>query len=68
MTSRALRRVRVTFWVLVSVAVVSTGVMMRAFAWPAAPATGATLALSGLLGAAAVALAARILVVTGRGG
>lgn len=68
MRNRAVLRVRVTLWVLVSVAVVSTGVVMRAASWPAAPATGVTLALSGLVGAAAVALAARILVVTGRGG
>ena len=62
-----MRRVRVTFWALVAVAVVSTGVLMRAIAWRAGPEAGAVVAVSGVVTVLTVALAARILVVLGRG-
>ena len=62
-----MRRIRVTFWLLVMSAIVSTGVLMRAVAWRANPATGATVAASGAVTVIVVALAARILVVIGRG-
>lgn len=62
-----MRRVRVTFWLLVAVAIVSTGTLMRAVTWPANPATGITVAGAGIATAAAVGLAVRILIVTGRG-
>ena len=61
-----MRRIRVTFWVLVAIAIVSTGVLMRAVAWPTGPGAGATLAAAGMVTAIAVASAARILVVIGR--
>ena len=62
-----MRRVRVTFWGLVAAAVVSTGVLMRAVAWRASPATGVVVAVSGVVTVLTVALAARILIVVGRG-
>jgi hypothetical protein len=62
-----MRRIRVTFWLLVATAVVSTGVLMRAVAWRASPTTGATVAATGITTVIAVTLAARILVVTGHG-
>ncbi len=62
-----MRRIRVTFWLLVATAIVSTGALMRAVTWPASPTTGATVAAAGAVIAMAVASAARILVVIGRG-
>ena len=62
-----MRRVRVTFWVLVATAVIATGVLMRALDWPAHPAAGVAVAAAGAVVIVAVALAARILVVIGHG-
>lgn len=61
-------RVRRTFWVLVAVAVVATGSLSRALTADPGPATGVAVALAGLVALAAVGLALRILVVTGRAG
>ncbi len=55
-----MRRVRVTFWLPVATAIVSTGALMPAVAWPAGPTAGATLAVAGAVTAIAVAFAARI--------
>lgn len=63
-----MRRVRLTFWVLVAVAVVATGSLSRALTAHPSPATGVTVALAGLVAAVAAGLALRILVVTGRAG
>lgn len=60
-----LRRVRITFLLMVAIAVASTGVLMRAVEWRASPIAGATVATAGVVAAIAVTLAARILVVTG---
>ena len=62
-----MRRVQITFWVLVATAVVSSGVLTRAVGWRAGPASGATVAVSGAVTVVAVAFAARILVMIGRG-
>lgn len=62
-----MRRVRVTFWLAVAIAVVSTGVLMRAVEWPASPSAGVTVAAAGVITAIAMAFAVRILVVIGRG-
>ena len=61
-----MRRVQVTFWLLVTAAVVAAGVLMRAVEWSADPTTGATVAAAGMATVIAVALAARILIVLGR--
>ena len=61
-------RVRRTFWVLVAVAVVATGSLSRALGAHPSPATGVAVALAGLVALAAVGMAVRILVVTGRAG
>lgn len=61
-------RVRRTFWLLVTVAVVATGVLSRSLTARPGPATGAAVALAGLVALAAVGMAVRILVVTGRAG
>ena len=63
----SLRRVRLTFGVLVVVAVLGVGILGRALTWPPSPAAGIAVALSGLLAAAAGGLALRILVVVDRG-
>ncbi len=62
-----MRRVRITFWVLVMTAVISTGVLMNALKWSAGSAAGITVGVAGLVTAVALALAARILVVVSRG-
>ncbi len=61
-----MRRVRLTFWLLVVTAVASTGVLMDAFDWRTGPAAGITIAATGAVTATAIALAARILVVISR--
>ena len=62
-----MRRIRLTFWLLLGTAVVSTGVLMQAVEWRASPTTGATVGIAGVTTAVAMALAARMLVVLGRG-
>ena len=62
-----MRRFTVTFWLLVVIAVVATGMLTRALQWSAGPATGTAVATSGLVAVLAMAFAVRILVVTGRG-
>jgi len=59
------RRVRLTFGVLVGVAIVAVGLLGRALAWPASPATGLAVAASGLATVVAGGLALRILLVVG---
>ena len=59
-----MRRVRLTFWALVVTAVVSTGVLMSALDRSAGSAAGITVGAAGLVTAVALALAARILVVS----
>lgn len=61
-----MQRVRTTFWALVVITVVSTGLLMRAVAWRASPLAGITVAAAGFVAVVAVGLAARILVVTSR--
>ena len=58
-----MRRVRLTFWLLVVTAVISTSALMSALDWS----TGITVAASGVVTAVAVALATRIMVVISRG-
>ena len=58
---------RLTFWALVVTAIISTGVLMGALNWRAGPASGLTVGASGVVSSVALALAARILVVVGRG-
>ena len=60
-------RVHVTFWTLFMVAVGATGVLSRAVAAPAKPATGLAIAASGLVLAATGGFALRILVVLTHG-
>ena len=62
-----MRRVRLTFWFLVATAIVSTGVLMRALSWDASAAAGLTVGGAGIVTVVAVGLAARILIVVGRG-
>lgn len=62
-----MRRVRITFWVLIVTAIISTGVLMRALNWNASAGAGITVGATGLVTAVALALAARILVVVNRG-
>ena len=62
-----MRRVRVTFWLLVVTAVISTGALMAALGWSTGAAAGITVAVSGVVTVVAVALATRILVVISRG-
>ena len=54
-------RVRRTFVALVAIAVVATGALSNGLAAPSGPATGALVALSGLVLSSALALAVRIL-------
>ena len=61
-----MRRVRLTFWALVVVAVGATGVLSRAVVARPSPAAGIALAASATLLAVAAALALRILVVLAR--
>ena len=60
------RRVRLTFAVLVTAAVVAVGVLGRALAWSASPATGLAVAASGLSAVVAGGLALRVLLVLDR--
>lgn len=62
-----MRRVTVTFWLLVATAVAATGMLTRTLQWPAGPVTGTAVAASGLVAVLTMALAVRILVVTSRG-
>ena len=59
-----LRRVRLTFAVLIAAAVVAVGIFGRVLALPSSPAAGLAAAGSGLAAAVAGGLAVRILVVT----
>lgn len=61
-----MRRVRITFAVLVATAILAVGTLGRALAWPSSPAAGLVVASSGIVAAAAAALALRILVVVDR--
>jgi len=61
-----LHRIRFTFGILVAVAVLAVGVLGRALAWEASPATGLAVAASGLGAVVSGALALRILVVVDR--
>ena len=58
------RRIRLTFLVLVSLAVVAVGTAGRALAWPSSPRAGIAVALAGIVAAVAIGLAVRMLVVT----
>jgi len=60
------RRVRVTFAVLLTAAVVAVGILGRALAWPASPAAGVAVAASGVVAVVAGGLALRILLVVDR--
>ena len=60
------RRVRLTFAVLVVAAVIAVGVLGRALAWSASPATGLAVAASGVGAVVAGGLALRILLVIDR--
>jgi len=59
-------RIRLTFAVLLTTAVVAVGILGRALAWPASPAAGVAVAASGLVAVVAGGLALRILVVVDR--
>ena len=61
-----MRRVRVTFWLLVAVTIVAVGTLRRAIEWPDGPLAGATVAISGVIALTTAALVARILTVIGR--
>ena len=61
-----MRRVQLTFWALVAVAVGATGVLSRAVVARPSPAAGIALAVSATLLAGAAGLALRILVVLAR--
>lgn len=61
-----LHRIRFTFAILVTVAIVAVGVLGRALAWPASPATGLAVAASGLATVVAGGLALRILLAVDR--
>lgn len=61
-----MRRVRVTFWALVVVAVGATGVLSGVLTARPSPATGMALAASATVLAVAAGLALRILLVLGR--
>lgn len=58
---KAARRARRSFWVLVIVSVLATGTLSDALSDAPAPTTGLRVAASGLVLAASLALAARIL-------
>lgn len=57
-----MKRIMLTFWALVAVAVAAVGMLFSSLGAAASPATGLKLALSGAVGAASIGLAARILV------
>ena len=60
------RRVRLTFALLVTAAVVAVGVLGRAATWEASPTTGLAVAASGVVAVVAGGLALRILLVVDR--
>jgi uncharacterized membrane protein len=60
-------RVSRNFWILVAAAVLAAGLLSMAARLPPSPLAGVLTAVSGLAAAASVALAGRILVVTGTG-
>jgi len=60
------RRIRLTFAVLLTIAVVAVGILGRALAWPASPAAGVAVAASGIAAVVAGGLALRILMVVDR--
>lgn len=62
-----MRRVRVTFWALVVVAIGATGALSRALTAPSSPAAGIAVAVSGTLLAVSAGLALRILVAIAQG-
>lgn len=59
-------RIRVTFWSLIVVTVLVSGVLTRALAAPPSGATGVTVAVTGLVAAVTGGLALRIAVVVAR--
>lgn len=61
-----MNRILVTFWALVVVTIVTSGVLSRALGAPPSAGTGTTVALAGLLAVVSGALALRILIVTTR--
>jgi len=60
------RRLQLTFGVLVAVTIAAVGLLGRALAWPASPATGIAVAASGVATAVAGGLALRILLAVDR--
>ena len=62
-----LRRVRLTFAALVLVAVVAVGGLSKALSAPSSPVAGITVAATGIVAAAAIGLAVRMIVVIDRG-
>lgn len=61
-----LARVRLTFGVLVTAAVIAVGVLGRSLAWPASASAGLTVAASGFAALVAGGLALRILLIVDR--
>lgn len=61
-----MRRVKVTFWVLVAVAVLAAGALSASLRADSAPTTALAVAGSGSVLAAASMLALRIMIVVGR--
>lgn len=60
-----MNRVSRNFWILVAAAVLAAGLLSMAVRLPPSPMAGVLTAVSGLAAAASMALAGRILVVTG---
>ncbi|MDC5698463.1 hypothetical protein OO014_14485 [Intrasporangium calvum] len=60
-----MNRVSRNFWILVAAAVLAVGLLSMAVRLPPSPIAGVLTAVSGLAAAASMALAGRILVVTG---
>lgn len=58
-------RIRVTFWSLVVVTILASGALVRALEAPPSAATGATVAITGIIAAISGGLALRIAVVVG---
>gem|GEM_PF-3750310 len=61
-----MKRITITFWVLVAVAVAATGMLSSSLGEAASPATGLKVGLAGALGAVSIGLALRILVSVSR--
>lgn len=57
-----MKRITITFWVLVAVAIIATGTLSSSFGEAASPATGLKVALGGAVDAVSIALALRIFV------